>query len=161
MDTNVANKLIDALKDRGWRIVFAESCTAGLVAATLAKIPGVSEFLCGSAVTYREQTKQLWLGVDQTALDQYTAVSSQVTAAMAESVLEKTPEATIGVAVTGHLGPDAPEELDGIVFVSTAARGGQQTQTRRIRLNSTDRESRQREAAQAVLETTLQRLSSC
>jgi PncC family amidohydrolase len=153
MDTNVANRLIDALRDRGWRIVFAESCTAGLVAATLAEIPGVSEFLCGSAVTYREQTKHLWLGVEQAALDQYTAVSSHVTAAMAEHVLNKTPEATIGVAVTGHLGPDAPAELDGVVFISTAVRGSQQTQTTRITLSSTGRVPRQREAAEAVLAT--------
>ena len=51
------------------RIVFAESCTAGLLAATLGQIAGVSEVLCGSAVTYRNLTKANWLGIDPALLD--------------------------------------------------------------------------------------------
>ena len=44
-------------------LVLAESCTGGLAAAALATIPGISRWFCGSAVTYRDQTKIDWLAV--------------------------------------------------------------------------------------------------
>ncbi len=57
-----AQRLVDVLKRLDTKIVFAESCTAGLVSATLARVPGVSAYLCGSAVTYRDEVKTAWVG---------------------------------------------------------------------------------------------------
>ncbi len=116
--------LVESLRAGDCKVVFAESCTAGLVAATLGKQPGISKYLCGSAVTYREDTKQQWLGVRTATLRKYTAVSSQAAIEMARGVLRITPEAQWGVSVTGHLGPDAPPELDGVVYVAIARRRG-------------------------------------
>ena len=120
-----AESLARRLAKRDVRVVFAESCTAGLVAALLARVPGVSEYLCGLAVTYRSRTKHDWLAVPQSDLDQYTAVSEPVARAMASAVLERTQEADFSAAVTGHLGPDAPKELDGVVYVAVARRTGE------------------------------------
>ena len=52
----LAIRLADCLRLRSRRVVLAESCTAGLVSAALAQVPGVSEFHCGSAVVYRLET---------------------------------------------------------------------------------------------------------
>ena len=52
------------LAERQERLVLAESCTGGLICATLATIPGISQWLCGSSVVYRETTKRDWLGID-------------------------------------------------------------------------------------------------
>lgn len=100
------------------RLVLAESCTAGLVAAEIGKIPGVSEFFCGSMVVYQTLTKAAWLGLDENTLFDplIGPVSAQVTEQLVKTLLEKTPEATVAAAITGHLGPNAPAAMDGFVY---------------------------------------------
>ncbi len=102
------------------RLVLAESCTAGNVAGALATIPGISNWLCGSFVVYRNDSKHQWLGIDQQLLDDPNIgpVSSQVTERLAAAALAHTPEATLAAAVTGHIGPGSPPHLDGRAFVS-------------------------------------------
>ena len=119
---DASRELADALEQTRIRIVFAESCTAGLVAASLAGVPGISAWLCGSAVTYQEKTKSDWLGVTSSDLEAFTAVSEQVTTSMAIGVLAKTTTADLAVAVTGHLGPGAPPPLDGVIFIAATRR---------------------------------------
>jgi PncC family amidohydrolase len=151
-----AEALLRTLRSRGLRVVFAESCTGGLVSATMARIPGVSEWLCGSAVTYREQTKEQWLSLDPDEIRRHTAVSEPVAKAMALHVLERTPEAAVSASVTGHLGPDAPAESDGVVWIAVAWRLQDQLlhKTRRGELKCGERAARQREASEWVLRLT-------
>ena len=118
----LAAELQRELQRTGHRIVFAESCTAGLIAATLGRIPGISEWLAGSAVVYQLTTKTAWLNIDAALLDKPGPVSQVVSEQMAAGVLELTPHATIAASVTGHLGPDAPPELDGIAWSTVVIR---------------------------------------
>jgi len=110
-------ELRDRLRDHPHRLVLAESCTAGLVAAELGQVPGISEFFCGSLVVYRNDSKAQWLGIARHLLDDPAIgpVSAEVTRALAQAALGRTPEATVAAAVTGHLGPSAPEGFDGVV----------------------------------------------
>lgn len=117
-----AQRLAVALERSGQQIVFAESCTAGLVSATLAQVAGVSRWLCGSWVTYQEDSKQQWLGVSAEMLQQFTAVSEPVAIAMAQGALARTAQADLAVSVTGHLGPQAPPDQDGQVFIAIEIR---------------------------------------
>jgi PncC family amidohydrolase len=117
-----ARRLVELLSRSGRKLVLAESCTGGLVAATLTKIPGVSEYLCGSAVTYQFATKSAWLGIPKSVVERDDAVTREVAIRMANAVLERTPQANVAAAVTGHLGPNAPAKLDGVVFVAVAIR---------------------------------------
>ncbi|MEX0715314.1 MAG: nicotinamide-nucleotide amidohydrolase family protein [Planctomycetaceae bacterium] len=118
-----AGRLASVLERRSVRVVFAESCTAGLVSATLAGVPGVSEHHCGSAVVYRLDTKARWLGVPRELLTDPGPVSAEMATAMATGVLERTPEADMSASVTGHLGPNAPAEQDGLAYFAIAIRG--------------------------------------
>lgn len=93
-----------------------------MAAALLGGVPGVSKVFCGSAVTYREATKLSWLQVPEETLQRYTAESPETTRALATQVLRHTPEATLAAAVTGHLGPDAKQELDGLVHFGVLLR---------------------------------------
>jgi nicotinamide-nucleotide amidase len=104
------------------KIVFAESCTGGLISASLARSPGISQVHCGSAVVYRPETKSEWLGVAAPMLNEPGPVSEPVARAMAAGVLERTPEADMAVSITGHLGPNAPDTQDGLVYVGIAIR---------------------------------------
>ena len=66
---NLARDVARELEQQNKKIVFAESCTAGLVSASLAKVPGISQHHCGSAVTYRNDSKHRWLGVSAQLLE--------------------------------------------------------------------------------------------
>ena len=112
------------LAARNERLVLAESCTAGRVAACLAVVPGISQWLCGSLVVYRSATKTAWLSVPRQILDdpQQGPVSPIATRLLAEAALRQTPEADWAVAVTGDVGPGAPPATDGKVFVASRYR---------------------------------------
>jgi nicotinamide-nucleotide amidase len=120
----LAGEIRHQLQRTGLQLVCAESCTAGLVAATLAQWPGISGWLCGSWVVYQTDIKHQWLGIDSQLLSdpQIGPVSREVTALLAQAALARTPQATLAVAVTGHLGPGAPVELDGMAYVALARR---------------------------------------
>ena len=151
-------ELLETKTSAQTRIVLAESCTAGLVCALLGQVPGISRFLCGSMVTYRELTKQQWLSVSPETLDQFTAESIETTKLMATGVLERTEEADYSAAITGHLGPltgdDPPSEKDGKIFVVVAKRDNETisiVSTDKVQLKSSTRIDRQYESAAAVI----------
>lgn len=146
-----SRQLATLLAERSLRVVFAESCTGGLVSATLAKIPGISEHHCGSAVTYRNDSKHHWLGVNAGLLTRPGPVSNVVACEMAKGILAKTPEADWSASVTGHLGPNAPRRLDGVVFIGIARRTPARTVARKYSLQTEARIARQRQAAELVL----------
>jgi PncC family amidohydrolase len=106
-------------------------------------------------VTYREHTKIDWLGVSADAIAQFGVVSASVARQMACGVLERTVEADVAVSVTGHLGPDAPAELDGVVFIAVAWRDANATQQTLVwehHLQSPNRFERQQEATTLLLD---------
>ena len=142
--------------------VFAESCTGGLLAATLTRVPGVSELFCGSWVVYQLESKSRWLGVPWELLESPGPVSAEVAQAMAQCALKRTPAAQVAVATTGHLGPQAPKRLDGVLYVA-AARGDRKSSPKcalwRVKLLRPHsfspeqlRRVRQRQAVHAALE---------
>lgn len=102
------------------RLALAESCTGGRLAAELTSIPGASQFFCGSLVVYRDDSKANWLNIPKTLLDDpsITSVSPEVTLALAQQTLQKTPEATLALAITGHLGPIAPPKKLGCLYTT-------------------------------------------
>ena len=153
--SEAAQKLAALIAEHKLHIVFAESCTAGLVSATLAQVPGVSAWHCGSAVTYREETKTAWLGISPETIAEHNVVSEEVARQMATGVLRMTPEATISASITGHLGPNAPPELDGVAHIAVGQRGSDAISVvyaAKVQLTATERLPRQHEAALCVLQ---------
>jgi nicotinamide-nucleotide amidase len=122
--TALAKQVAERLKAGNCRIVLAESCTGGLVSALLTRIPGISQYHCGSAVVYQVATKTSWLGVPRSLLKNRGPVSPEVASEMAIGALQKTPQADVAAAVTGHLGPGAPPAQDGLVYLAFARRLG-------------------------------------
>lgn len=96
----VARKLI-ATKTT---LAVAESCTGGLISHRLTEIPGISEVLRESVVTYSNESKIRRLGVDPALIEAHGAVSEEVARAMALGVARSS-GAEVGVAVTGIAGP--------------------------------------------------------
>lgn len=154
----VASELVSQLRQTQQRLILAESCTCGAAAAAIGSVPGASNVFCGSAVTYRETTKQSWLGITAIDLAQFTAESQEITNQMAAAVLQNTPDATIAAAITGHLGPDAPSALDGVIFIAVQHRE-QPLRATRIQLQSQSRQDRQTEATTQLLSAIRQGIS--
>lgn len=150
----MAKHVVDELTRRKEKVILAESCTAGLVCATLGQVPGVSEVLCGSLVTYRPSVKRNWLKVQQDTIESHTTESFEVAEEMAAGALGQCDEATWAAAVVGHFGPNAPEESDGLIYVVIARKtkkGKIKCERAEHRLNDKDRVSRQLGAAEIVL----------
>src|SRR6188508_3293676 len=101
----LAFKAFQLLKQRGQVLVTAESCTAGLIAATLSRVPGMSVCLAGSFVVYQVDSKVAWLDLPADLIERCDVVSAEVAESMAQQALQKTPHATMAISITGHLGP--------------------------------------------------------
>jgi PncC family amidohydrolase len=151
--TSSARRVASLLKLTGLKVVFAESCTGGLVSGSLTKIPGISEHHCGGMVVYRNETKAAFLDIPRKLLNDPGPVSRPVADLMAWRVLNQTPEADLSAAVTGHLGPNAPANLDGLVFVAIAVRKSAAIAVHELRCRRHDsRVVRQRWVVERMLE---------
>jgi nicotinamide-nucleotide amidase len=100
-----ARGLVAALTMRRQTVATAESLTAGLVAATIAGVPGASVVLRGGLVTYTEATKIALAGVAPQVLDEVGPVAAPTARALAVGARERC-GATWGVGVTGVAGPE-------------------------------------------------------
>lgn len=164
----LSHEIAERLLQRQESLVLAESCTAGLISATLSRIPGVSRVLAGSAVVYQLETKTAWLDVPPEILENPGAVSRETAEAMVLGALAHTPHASIAASVTGHLGPGAPPDLDGTAWCAVCRRG-KKPQSIHLHLESDRtpplpvdelavRHSRQLDAVRQVLEFLLAQL---
>ena len=124
----------EILREKRKRLAVAESCTGGLIMQMLTEVPGSSDYLVGGLVTYCNQAKVEWLGVDANDLQAHGAVSSVVAEQMASGVRAKA-NADIGLAVTGIAGPGGgtAEKPVGLVYLGVSDTSG--TESRRLQLN--------------------------
>jgi nicotinamide-nucleotide amidase len=120
-----ARDLLAAARQANVRIVTAESCTGGLIAALLTEIPGSSDVVERGFVTYSNQSKQDLLGVPEELLRAHGAVSEPVCRAMAQGALKNT-QAQFSMAVTGVAGPGggSPDKPVGLVYIAAASQAG-------------------------------------
>lgn len=114
-----AMALLEACRAKGLKIVTAESCTGGLLAALLTEIPGSSDVFDRGFVTYSNAAKHQLLGVSETLIDACGAVSPEVARAMADGALTHS-KADISVAITGVAGPGGGSEEKPVGLVQFA-----------------------------------------
>ena len=118
-----AAELLSAARACGETVATAESCTGGLLAATLTAIPGSSEMFERGFVTYSNSAKSEMLGVPYWLIERHGAVSEDVARAMAGGALTHS-HASLAIAVTGVAGPDGgtPEKPVGLVYFAAGRR---------------------------------------
>lgn len=100
--------IMAALMARGWMLATAESCTGGMISATITDEPGSSNIFDRGFVTYSNAAKTEMLGVRPETLAAHGAVSEEVAREMAEGALARS-AAGIAVSVTGIAGPGGSE----------------------------------------------------
>jgi nicotinamide-nucleotide amidase len=155
----LAKTVIAALFRNNKMIVTAESCTGGLIAGALTEIPGSSEVVHGGFVTYANAAKMHMLGVEQSMLDQYGAVSEQVAQAMAEGAL-KASGVAISIAVTGVAGPGGGTEKKPVGLVHFGCAMKNQTRHLEMRFGDIGRKEIRAATVETALKMVLETLIS-
>jgi nicotinamide-nucleotide amidase len=144
------------LKERGWLLATAESCTGGWVAQVVTSVSGSSEWFERGFVTYSNDAKRDMLGVRAATLERHGAVSEETAREMAAGALAAS-RAHVAVAITGVAGPTGgtPGKPVGMVCLAWAVRGGAvESTTRRF---GGDREAVRRESVVLGLQGVIDR----
>ncbi len=120
----VAGRILAAKK---LTISVAESCTGGLVTSRITDVPGSSDYLIGSIVCYSNKAKIESVGVPESLLVQYGAVSQETAISMATNIKQRF-STDIGIGITGIAGPGGAtsEKPVGLVFIAISGPAGTQ-----------------------------------
>lgn len=145
--------VVGKLVSKNLKIVTAESCTGGLVAATLVNVAGSSACFDEGYITYSNEAKIRLLGVSKESVRDFGVVSHQVVKEMAEGALKKA-GADVAVSVSGIAGPSGGSEAKpvGTVFVGLSILSGEgcKTETFHFLFHGT-REEVRRQTVEEVL----------
>lgn len=153
----LAERVIAENKAAGRKVVLAESCTGGLVAAALTEVAGSSAVVDRGFVTYSNEAKMESLGVPLDIIETFGAVSIACAWAMAKGALEKS-EADIAVAISGVAGPGGGTEFKpvGTVVFARVIRGQEGEPAGELkRFEATSRADIRREATLCALDLLL------
>ena len=129
-DDTLESLIFRALGERGWTIGTAESATGGMVVARLTAVPGASDFVRGSVVSYATEVKEQVLGVPAQTLA--AGVVTEETALAMAAGARKVLAADVVVAVTGSAGPDPQEREVGTMVLAVATPEGARAHTMRM-----------------------------
>jgi nicotinamide-nucleotide amidase len=115
----IEEHVLSLCRARGLTLATGESCTGGLVAERLTRVPGSSDVFLGAIVAYANAVKEAELGVPHELIERHGAVSAEVAQAMASGARERL-GADVGIGVTGVAGPGGgtPEKPVGLVYVA-------------------------------------------
>ena len=129
----LAERVLGACRERGWRLATAESCTGGLVVAALTAIADSSDVVERGFVTYSNRAKSELLGVAPDILATHGAVSAETAAAMAAGALTRAP-VDLAVSITGVAGPGGGSagKPVGLVHLGLAGRQGRSRAERHV-----------------------------
>ncbi len=116
-ETSIEEVVAKMLVENNLKIAVAESCTGGMVSASLINYPGISSVFMEGCVTYSNEAKMKSLGVKKETLDVYGAVSPECAKEMASGVAARY-NTNVGIATTGIAGPGGgtDEKPVGLVY---------------------------------------------
>lgn len=140
----------DRLREKGWTLSIAESCTGGLICDRITNVSGCSDYFMGGMVTYSNESKAKHLGVPLDYIRRYGAVSPQVARKMAQGV-RKAFHTSFGLSTTGVAGPTGGTKRSpvGRVFIGFAY--GRRTWVKKLDLKGNRKEIK-KQAAERSLE---------
>jgi nicotinamide-nucleotide amidase len=157
-----AKALAQHLISKKWKLALAESCTGGLVCATLTELPGSSDWFERGYITYSNAAKTECLGVPTALIQQHGAVSEAVAKAMAEGALQHA-KVNVAISITGIAGPTggSTEKPVGTVCFGWAIQNaaGENVTSCQTKRFSGDRQTVRQQASEYALAELLKLLS--
>lgn len=120
-DETLPHRVGTLLQNQAKKLAVAESCTGGLLGSFITDIPGSSQYFWGGVMSYSNDAKMQFMGVQSATLEQYGAVSSFAAEEMARGIL-KVSGADLGLSITGIAGPEGgtEEKPVGLVYIGLA-----------------------------------------
>jgi PncC family amidohydrolase len=146
-----------ALRERGWTIGTAESCTGGLIMHRLTNVPGSSDYVLGGVVAYSNTVKQSLLHVKSGTLIAHGAVSEQTAQEMALGLRDLL-HCDIALSVTGIAGPGGGSDAKPVGLTYIGLAGADDLLTVQRDIWEGDREAVKFASANAALQLVLQTL---
>ncbi len=141
--------LHELLLQQHLRIATAESCTGGLISASLTSLPGSSDYMMGGVVSYTDEIKKRILQVPKEVLDKYGAVSKETAEAMLVGILNLF-QPDYGLSITGFAGPSGGTETNPVGTVYIAVGTSLSRQVKRCRFNGDRAEIRYSATVEAL-----------
>jgi len=122
-DIPLEKAILDLMKSKGLTLSTAESCTGGYIAHLITQHPGCSAVYWGGAVAYAYELKESILGVNESTLNTFGAVSEQTVTEMAEGAIKHF-KTDYAIAVSGIAGPDGgtEEKPVGTVWIAISSK---------------------------------------
>ena len=155
---DLATQVVHAAKAKGLMISTAESCTGGMIAASLTDVAGSSAVFDRGFVTYSYPSKTELLNISKKMLNEFGAVSEPVARQMAQGALGAS-DANISIAVTGVAGPGADgEKAEGLVWFGLATANG--VKTREMNYGSIGRDNVRLATVETALNMLLEEISN-
>lgn len=147
---NLSHQIVERMVACGATFATAESCTGGLISASITAVPGASKVFAGAVVVYSNELKTRLLGVTRATLDVHGAVSEQVAREMAAGAVKRL-GVDLAVSVTGIAGPDGGtlDKPVGLVYLGVAGPRGVTAVRRQFHGN---RDAVRAQSVQAALE---------
>jgi nicotinamide-nucleotide amidase len=137
------------MREKGWTLSVAESCTGGLICDRITDVPGSSDYFMGGMVNYSNESKAEHLGVSLVEIRRYGAVSSRVAGKMAQGV-RKAFGTTFGLSTTGVAGPTGGTKRSPVGRVFIALSDGRRTWMRKEDLKGSRREIKRKATERAL-----------
>lgn len=117
--------LVQRLKEKGWSVATAESCTGGLISHLISRVSGASQVFMGGVVSYTNESKRKHLHIPEEILTRHGAVSEETAKLMAAHV-RRSFGADLGLSITGVAGPTQQEEKPiGLIYMGIASQQGE------------------------------------
>ena len=122
IEAPIENQIGDLLRQRGYKLAVAESCTGGLVGHRITNVAGSSDYFTGGVIAYAYEAKVKLLGVSWDTLKTFGAVSRETVLEMAAGVRQSL-EADIAISASGIAGPGGglPDKPVGTIWIGLAA----------------------------------------
>lgn len=149
-NVSLEESVVNLLKERNFTLTAVESCTGGLFAGRIINVPGASDIFKQSYVTYSNKAKHRLVGVKNSSLKTYGAVSKKVAKEMAKGGV-KAAKANASIAITGIAGPDGgtKDKPTGLVYIACCLNG--KTKVEEIRLTGSREKNRNSSVAKALI----------
>ena len=137
------------LREKGWTLSIAESCTGGLICDRITNISGSSDYFMGGMITYSNESKAEHLGVPLSIIKRHGAVSRQVARRMAQGV-RKAFHTTFGLSTTGVAGPTGGTKRSPVGRIFIGISDGRRTWVQREDLKGSRREIKKKAAERSL-----------
>lgn len=137
------------LRDKGWTLSVAESCTGGLICDRITDVSGSSDYFMGGMVNYSNESKAEHLGVPLSIIKRHGAVSSVVAGKMAQGV-RKAFHTTFGLSTTGVAGPTGGTKRSPIGRVFVGLTDGKRTWVKKLNLKGSRRQIKKQATEEAL-----------